>query len=384
MTVTRLPTNGIPHAISESGVIVGEWAGRAVVWPTTTTDPVALEDLGSRARATDVNDHGIAVGVLFGETGHRPVAWDVSTGALRDLSVEVGLIFGENLSINDRNEVWCPRVEERPNVTGTDGNYVTIDLDTDVVTEIFRDSEGQDSPVLNERGEVGWFRRSGGLSSDLTDAAVIVDLDQQRVRDVALPEGNVRGSRSFNDRGQLAVNVEVDGVQRPHLWDPVHGWTDLGAGDGRGLIVGATNDVGEAAGVDGDGRPWVAAVRYAPLEPRSARAVADGDSVALAWEAPLAEGDAPVDLYRVYRNGILVVETPDLHAVDESVDEGVPREVAYTVSAVNAYGESELSEPVTVTVGSAATDDPTPAGGSVTPTPSAAAAAASGVPRFTG
>lgn len=103
-----------------------------------------------------------------------------------------------------------------------------------------------------------------------------------------------------------------------------------------------------ALGPGGESKPTPEDQVRAPAQPPSAppRLEAYGlpDRILLRWAAPEEAGGAPVDGYRVYRNGSLLRATTNLSLEDTSVEANVT--YMYAVSAVNAEGESRARGPV--------------------------------------
>ena len=148
----------------------------------------------------------------------------------------------------------------------------------------------------------------------------------------------------FNDRGQVgATRLGASGLPSGVvLWDPVRGWIDLGDGGGRGTTLWSMNSVGQVAGVFSDrGSPWIATVQFGPEPPQGVVGSVVGSSATISWGAPTSPGNAAIDTYRVYRDGIAVA---DVAARTSSFTEAVLADPGasstYTVTAINAFGES--------------------------------------------
>jgi hypothetical protein len=84
--------------------------------------------------------------------------------------------------------------------------------------------------------------------------------------------------------------------------------------------------------------------------------------VALSWLPPSSIGDAPVELYPIWRDDVLVVEVQA--ASSRYGDRNLPAtgagRLTFRVMATNTYGASTLSEPATVAL-PALLPPPTPA-----------------------
>lgn len=64
-------------------------------------------------------------------------------------------------------------------------------------------------------------------------------------------------------------------------------------------------------------------------------------TLALAWSAPTSNGGSIVTSYKIYKDGVLLISTPNLNYVDVAVTNGVS--YSYQVSAVNVAGEGPKS-----------------------------------------
>jgi titin len=131
----------------------------------------------------------------------------------------------------------------------------------------------------------------------------------------------------------------------------VTGWTDTGTTNGTTYwyTVSAVNSVGE--GVASNERS--AAPATTPGAPTLTSATAGNGQVAVAWSAPASNGGSSVTAYKVYRATSTGGETllTTLGAVTGWTDTSTANGTAYyyKVSAVNAVGESALSNERTAT-----------------------------------
>lgn len=121
--------------------------------------------------------------------------------------------------------------------------------------------------------------------------------------------------------------------------------------------VTAVNSIGESPPAG----PVELMVRTRPLPPRNLRAEAGDGSVRLGWEAPVSDGGAPVESFRIYwsggnGSGSLLVEVEE--GVRSFSQANLANLVTYSfeVTAVNTMGESDPS------AGASATPRPEPAG----------------------
>ena len=313
----------------------------AVAWVGASHTLVHPEDLDNGSRIADVNAHGLAAGWFVDDLGNRhPATWDLAAGtAVRDLAPITGFFAGGNrIEVSDRGDVLIglgsPGSSEYNDVVvlgGTDQLVRLYPIGTGMWTE------------LNDRGQAAYAIVNG---NDLPNVVVVVDLvTGARTELVHIPWL----AFDFNDRGQVAANVL--GLDRFVLWDPIHGWVDLGDAGGRGVQFNSMNSVGHLVGTYVDTRtPWLGTVQFGPGPPQALAATSTDGAVDLTWAPPVSLGDAALSGYRVSRDGAFVADvaagTTSFH--DVAVVAGTT--VSYTVTAVTEFGESSPTPAVEVLV----------------------------------
>jgi fibronectin type 3 domain-containing protein len=114
-------------------------------------------------------------------------------------------------------------------------------------------------------------------------------------------------------------------------------------------IVVAENDVGWGTGISVSATPAI--VPVPPGIPIGLQAIKDDGQVTLTWDAPSQSGSSAITGYKVYRGptagtATLIASVIDTTYVDTAAQEG--QTYYYKVSAVNADGESTLTEAIPV------------------------------------
>ena len=111
--------------------------------------------------------------------------------------------------------------------------------------------------------------------------------------------------------------------------------------------VTAINDVGESE-PSNEVNITVKDAKTIPQPPRNLFAIRGDGYVVLGWNPPSYNGGSPIITYNIYRNGKILasVNSSSTQYNDSSVD--IKEKYVYYVSAVNAIGESEPSNKVTV------------------------------------
>lgn len=370
--------------VSLDGTIVGaRWIDgvdppHGAAWLGPDHHLVDVPDLGYGSWLTDVNDHGLAGGWMLDAAGKRhPATWDLVSGSPPvDLAPITGVLaVGRRVTVNQAGDVLVQ--------LGTDycdcGHDVVVEHGTNRLVPLY-DPDTAYGAILNNRAEVAFLSYHGANHTD--PAFVVLDLTTGSRQDIpALP--HVGGSAFFfNDRGQIATTRQEAGTAGSGvIWDPVRGWIDLGDAGGRGIVVSAMNGTGRVGGYYGDtNTAWFATVQLGPEAPRDPAADVVSGTVALRWVVPVSPGNAPIDAYRVYRDGTLIdAVAPTRTAFTDSDLADPGRTAAYTVTAINTFGESAPSPAVLVAEPELASTA-MPAGA----TPAAIATAIPTTPAYTG
>ncbi len=160
----------------------------------------------------------------------------------------------------------------------------------------------------------------------------------------ASPVGN--GSESVTAYRIYRNGSFLTSVPAGQLW---YNDTDLVNGIVYTYSVSAVNSVGEGL----KSNEIVAVPATIPDAPVNLVAISGDGYVNLTWELPAYNGGAEIVKFLIYRNGTLIanVSSSQLWYNDTSVTNGIT--YTYTVSAVNSIGESDKSDEVQATSGTA-------------------------------
>jgi hypothetical protein len=343
-------TSALVEDLNAGQTVVGAvYSGDGVVtnmqgaaWIGPDHDLVVVDDLGSGSMLTDVNGSDLAAGwALDGAGVVHPAVWDLADGgAMVDLAPLTGhpVMWGLPVKVNELGDVLVQLGVDHQSTASSWGHDVVVEHGTQRVVEPYPVDEGGGA-ILNNRGQV----------ASLTYASPGRTDPQYEILDLATGHRQVvpafgESLFRFNDRGQVgATRLGASGLPSGVvLWDPVRGWIDLGDGGGRGTTLWSMNSVGQVAGVFSDrGSPWIATVQFGPEPPQGVVGSVVGSSATISWGAPTSPGNAAIDTYRVYRDGIAVA---DVAARTSSFTEAVLADPGasstYTVTAINAFGES--------------------------------------------
>jgi hypothetical protein len=334
------------------------------VWSGSPLELHVLPDLGHGGFVSSLNDHGVAVGEILAadESHYLPVSWNLADLTVTDLTPFVGTpIIDAEPSVDDHGRILVGLGTTQGVATSPAGNDVVVDPATGVVTRPFDIGMGL-TVALNKRGELLYEQLDAPFDYNGPVVLTVLDLNTGERR--KLPPMTVSSTPSLNERGQV-VFASFDGTtSHGEVWDPIAGLIDLGSAGGHGLVPTTLNERGRIGGYYRDDvNPWLATLRLNPQPPEGLSAGESGTtSSALRWNAPSSPGDAPVDTYSIYRNGALVASVPasaDTYTDDVSALPGGST-ATYQVAATNVYGESNLSEPVTVVLAASESAPATP------------------------
>jgi len=366
-----------------------------------------------------INDEGIAAGTAWHGATERPMSYDAGADTWTELAVPSGVLFAEADTIAETGAIlgrmgdgsttsyayWADRDAVAVPVPGSgetwllsDGRVVVVDGVGAI--SIWDPTSGTSVPIpspdLGALVTVGGsgifvFQPAGATYTEAWDLAT--GLHHRFDRACGLPVMSATGEyitgcdggewQLWSDVTDEVVTVAPFG--RSDGWasmlasavDPngsVAGYVTDGAG-GRAFVwnvAGRTVDLGTAApgevfapsALDGRwvvgtqllvGVPptwWRATYWLAPDAPGGLAGSADGAAVALSWSAPRSVGDAPIDHYQVLSDGVAVAAVDPAATTWSASTTGTH---AYTVVAVNAYGDSTPSNAVEVSAAAAPT-----------------------------
>lgn len=362
--MTLLSSGGFEHGrvtdIVGSTTVVGfAYSGSAVVtsahgtaWVGPDHELRVVPDFGFGSVVTDVNEAGLAVGWMIDGAGLvHPFSWDLAAGAGPvDLSPVTGpMVMTRTVHVNERGDILVElgRAFEDGSATSW-GHDVVVEHGTNRLVEPYPVGEGGGA-ILNDVGQVAYAVEPP--PGEPRQYYEILDIATGATTVVPAPGEFLF---TFNSLGQIGTTRRDDpgSPDVAVLWDPVRGWGDIGDLDGRGASVWAMSDTGYVAGTYGTGlTSWVGSVRFGPQPPTDVRGEVVGTAVTLRWSPPTSVGDAPLDAYRVLRDG---VEVGQVDGATTTFAEPVPAppgtSLTYEVVAVNAYGESAPSQRATVVV----------------------------------
>jgi hypothetical protein len=311
-------------AIAEGGLL-GAADPTVLVWPDPSGPVVQAPVVGHFLTVTPNGR------ILIQGPGENDATWwDPATGSVE----AVALPFPDVLVLagNGRGQYLLGRAET--------ARGVAWDSTTGVMTAF--DSDGR---FLNEAGQA--LVRLDGVWQVIDVASGATTVMKPFGLDVP---GDEIVPVDFDENARVLANVRAPGVERVVVWSAAEHTVDLGPTNGPDALSPALlGDDGVAVGTTGDARAWWRATfRLAPNAPTSLAGQAGGASVALSWQAPTSPGDAPIDTYVVKADGVEVAQVDAASLTWSGAGDG---SAAYTVVAVNTYGESSPSNAVVLAAG---------------------------------